>query len=106
MTDEHLLSWICDADLDWHEEHPNGGFMALRNGFLILINDTVLTISKGLKKISVQKPTRPIWKEKTVLDNLFEEVVSQAAKQCLSRYVDGYEENLRNELLKELMGLR
>lgn len=106
MTDEYLLSWIRDADLDWHEKHPNGEFMALRNGFLILISDTVLTISKGLKKISVQKPVRLIWKEKTVLENLFEEVVSRAAKQCLSHYTDGYEENLRNELLKELMELR
>lgn len=106
MTDEYLLSWIRDAGLEWYE-HSNGGFTALSsNGFLIHINDAVLIISKDLKKISVQKPTHQIWQEKNILERLFEEVISQAAKQCLDHYTDGYQENLRNELLKNLTGSR
>ena len=105
MTYEYALAVIRDANLDW-QEHPNGGFIAEMNGVAIYITSCALTISKKFKKISVQKPTRPLWnKQPTLLEQLFEEIKKQAAEHCLEHYTEKYQENLKNELLKELTGL-
>ena len=103
MTDEYVLSWILDAGMQWHV-NPSGGFVALHKGFFLHANSNVLTISKNLKKIIIRKPIRSVWKEVTLFEKLFFEVLHQARQQCVGHHSDEYQENLRKELLKELTG--
>lgn len=102
MTFEYALSAIRDADLDW-QMYPNGGFVAIMNGVTIRITSNFLTLSKDFKSTTVHKSTKRLWnKQSTLLEQLFEEIVKKAAAQCVNHYTDEYQENLKNELIKEL----
>jgi len=103
MTYEYALSAIRDANLDW-QEHPQGGFVAEMNGIKLYLTSIFLTISKNFKNIRVYKPTHPLWKQPTNLEQLFEEVIKQAGIKCAEHYADEYQKNLKNELLKQLTG--
>lgn len=75
------------------------------NGIALHISHGFLAISKGLKKTKIRKPTRSLWKQPVLLEQLFEEVIKQATTQCLEHYTEEYKENLKNELFKQLTGL-
>jgi hypothetical protein len=104
MTYEYALTVIRDANLDW-QKHPTGGFVAIMNGITIHITSTFLTIAQNFKKIIIYKPIHFRWQKPVLLEQLLDEIVKQAATQCLEHYKDEYQENLKNELLKQLTGL-
>lgn len=103
MTDEYVLGAIRDANLNW-QEHPQGGFVTTMNEVTIHITFSALTLSKGLKKITIYN-SRPLFKKSSSLEQVFKKIRKQAADQCLKHYTEEYQENLRNELLRELTGL-
>ena len=104
MTYEYALTVIRDANLDWYE-NPTGGFVAEMNGITIHISSSSLILSKKFKKLVFVKPIRPLWKEASRLDKLFEEIIKQASQKCLEHITNKYQENLKNELLKQLIDL-
>jgi len=103
MTYEYALTAIRDANLDWYE-HSQVGFITEMNGLKLYLTSSFLTISKNFKSITIHKPTHALWKQPTSLEQLFEEIIKQAGIKCLERYSDKYQENLKNELIKQLTG--
>ena len=104
MTDEYVLGLIAQAELEWYE-NPGGGFVANMNDFMLYFRSQCLTISKGVKRITICQPKRSKWKEQTPVEVLLKEISTQAAKQCLERYSEAYQQQLREELLRELTGV-
>lgn len=105
MTFEYALSAIRNADLDW-QMYPNGGFVAIMNGITIRITSNFLTLSKDFKSTTVHKPTKNLWnKQPTLLEKIFSEILQQASQKCIKYHDKEYEENLKNELIKQLLGL-
>lgn len=104
MTEEYALRVIRDTNLDW-QLHPGGGFVAVMNGIIIRATSSSLTISKNFKNITIRKSRISLCKQSTSLEKLITEIANKAAAQCLEHDTNEYQENLKNELLKQLTGL-
>lgn len=105
MTDEDILKMVRDARLEWFE-NPSGGFVTALNGLNLHLTHKFINISNGIEKITIYRPKRMLLNQPEEAEQLIDELRKRAGEQCLNRHSKEYQKNLRDKLIKKLMGLK